>query len=385
MADHLTAFVDLHTRLSVGIHAPEVAAVESYSMDHQNGGTIIVLANGKSYDVCGTPAEVRAQINLDAFQHRTGTMAENTLISWADHTLNIWAGCTRISNGPLGACVTCYAAHLMDTRLHRVEFGGPGAGIGTRSEMKDWRANLRKFERKAEKRFREEGHQTFVFVNSLSDFFDNHPDCGPWRQAFFDALRALPDRGFDRPHMVMLLLTKRPQNILKMVKAAGGLPPICALGTTTENRTTLEVNGSALLAALGALAYIDETPARFGFLSCEPLMEALDLSVLGAEWAEWITWIIGGGETDQGAFKARPTNPGWGRSLLQQSLTAGAVFHWKQNGEWLEAQHALQEEIELFDDIENRFIPGQGIFWKVGKKLAGRRLDCVEHNGRPVV
>lgn len=310
-------------------------------------------------------------------------MAENTLISWADHTLNIWAGCTRISNGPLGACVACYAAHLMDTRLHRVEFGGPGAGVGTRSEMKDWRANLRKFERKAEKQFREDGHQTFVFVNSLSDFFDNHPDCGPWRQAFFDELRALPDRGFDRPHIVFLLLTKRPQNILKMVKAAGGLPACCALGTTTENRQTLETNGVALMAALGALAYIDETPARFGFLSCEPLLESLDLSVLGAAWSDWIRWIIGGGETDQGSFKARITNPGWGRSLLSQSLEAGAVFHWKQNGEWLEAMHMQQERIHYDPKMEVRGSDVDGLFYKVGKALAGRRLDLVEHNGRP--
>lgn len=314
-------------------------------------------------------------------------MAENTLISWADHTLNIWAGCTRISNGPLGACVACYAANLMDSRLHRVSFGGPGAGVGTRVEMKDWRATLRKFERKAEKAFRETGHQTFIFVNSLSDFFDNHPDCAPWRRAFFDELRALPDRGFDRPHMVILLLTKRPQNILKMVKAAGGLPACCALGTTTENKATLATNGPALMAALGVLKDLDGTPALFGFLSCEPLMEGLNLTeALGPGWGEWIRWVIGGGETDQGKFRARPTNPGFFSSLLRQSTAAGAVYHHKQNGEWLESMH-LQQEIGMFNpgDYEMKYVADQGMFFKVGKEIAGRRLNCVEHNGRPVV
>jgi protein gp37 len=36
-------------------------------------------------------------------------MAENSLISWCDHTFNPWIGCTKISP----ACDGCYAAHLM--------------------------------------------------------------------------------------------------------------------------------------------------------------------------------------------------------------------------------------------------------------------------------
>lgn len=310
-------------------------------------------------------------------------MAENTLISWADDTLNIWAGCTRISNGPLGACVACYAANLMDNRMHRVKFGGPGDGIGTRDEMKDWRGELRRLERKAHAQYLETGRQRFVFVNSLSDFFDNHPDCAAWRSAFFDEVRALPKRDHERPHMVLLLLTKRPQNIIRMAKDAGGLPAICALGTTTENRQTLAMNGAALMAAMGVLRDLDDTPALFGFLSCEPLMESLDLSVLGDLWWEWIRWVITGGETDQGKHRARISNPGWFRSIEAQCRLR-AVFHHKQNGEWLEGQHMIQEGIQAAARYERKYVAGQGTFFKVGKKLAGRRLDCIEHNGRPV-
>lgn len=72
MADHLTPFVDLHTRQTVGIHAPAVASVESYSKTTEQGGTIIHLIGGASHDVCGQPAEIRALINLHAFEHRTG-------------------------------------------------------------------------------------------------------------------------------------------------------------------------------------------------------------------------------------------------------------------------------------------------------------------------
>lgn len=309
-------------------------------------------------------------------------MAENTLISWADDTLNIWTGCTRISNGPLGACVACYAANLMDNRMHRVKFGGPGEGVGTRDEMKDWRGELRRIERKADQEYRETGRQRFVFINSLSDFFDNHPDCGPWRQAFFDEIRALPKRGHGHPHMVLLLLTKRPQNIIRMSKAAGGLPAICALGTTTENQTTLTLNGAALLAAMGVLRDLDDTPALFGFLSCEPLMEALDLSVLGANWSRWIQWVITGGETDQGKHRARPSSIAWFRSIRLQTEAAGAVYHHKQNGEYVdhfsaEANHFRETTRGPWPaDMSTRTV-------RVGQKLAGRRLDGEIHDGRP--
>lgn len=328
-------------------------------------------------------------------------MADDTLISWADDTLNIWAGCTRISNGPLGACISCYAANLMDDRMHRVEFGGPGAGVGTRDEMKDWRSNLRRIERRAHREYQETGRQRFVFVNSLADFFDNHPDCAPWRQAFFDEVRDLPKRGHERPHLVLLLLTKRPQNIIRMAKEAGGLPSICALGTTTENRQTLTLNGAALMAALGVLRDLDDTPALFGFLSCEPLMEPLDLDEIGFEWAQWIRWIIAGGETDQGKHRARPTHPDWIRDLRDQSASAGAVFHFKQWGEWAPGECAastIGRTVETADwyggkwtfgrltpkQSEGMHIDDEPTLYRVGRRTSGRLLDGVLYDGRPV-
>lgn len=323
-------------------------------------------------------------------------MAETT-ISWTSgpngeqgYTFNPWIGCTRVSP----ACDGCYAAHLMQTRMGRVIWGGPGIGAGTRertakanwskpqtwdrlaaARMASWDA-LPPSKRKGPRPVR-----PFVFCASLADVFDN--EVPPvWRADLFELIRSTPN-------LVWLLLTKRPQNILKMVKAAGGLPPNVALGTTVEDVQRLRMNGLSLLATLGALEYIDQTPALFGFLSCEPLLEALDLSELGAGWAEHISWIITGGETDQGSHKARPSNPGWFRSIRDQTLAAGALYHHKQNGEWLEAMHMQQEEIPTHalsgrTGWESVAIDGQGLFWKVGKSLAGRRLDCIEHNGRPV-
>ncbi len=52
----------------------------------------------------------------------THSMAENSTIEWTDHTWSPWIGCTKVSP----ACDGCYAEHLMDTRLGRVEWGPHG-------------------------------------------------------------------------------------------------------------------------------------------------------------------------------------------------------------------------------------------------------------------
>ncbi|SOD00191.1 Phage protein Gp37/Gp68, partial [Rhizobium sp. AN5] len=122
-------------------------------------------------------------------------MADSTNISWADMTFNPWIGCTRIAP----ACDGCYAAHLMETRMHRAEWGGPGKGNGTRARTSaaNWRKPLA-WNATAAK----EGTRPFVFCASLADVFDNAiPE--EWRRDLFDLIRATP-------HLVWLLLTKRP-------------------------------------------------------------------------------------------------------------------------------------------------------------------------------
>lgn len=339
-------------------------------------------------------------------------MAENSLISWTDHTLNVWAGCTKVSP----ACDGCYAENLMDLRFGRAQWGAPGAGKGTRIEIKNWRKNLRKFERDAFVRYRFDGHQTFVFVNSLSDFFDNHPDCGPWRKDFFDAVRSLPPRTTERPHIVFLLLTKRPSNIEKMSALAGGLPPVCAIGTTVEDQTRADMNVPAILSASEGLWHAKTKPA-FVFLSMEPLIGPVDLTAFrdeGSSNAAYFTdalrgkiwmpagsnpypgtghvvgerdyvslchsvqWVITGGETDQGSHRARPSHPEWFRDLRDNCLAASVAFHHKQNGEWVSVS-------EVEGPGEHFSFPGGATVRRVGKKRSGRTIDGVEHDARPVV
>lgn len=88
-----------------------------------------------------------------------------------------------------------------------------------------------------------------------------------------------------------------------------------------------------------------------------------------------IRWVICGGESGVGA---RPMHPIWARSLRDQCQAAGVPFMFKQWGEW------VTEEQRPPDIV----LPGRAYYpddwdlfdfttvYKVGKKKAGRLIDC---------
>lgn len=222
-------------------------------------------------------------------------MAENSAISWTRHTWNPWMGCTKVSP----ACDGCYAEALMDKRYHKVQWGPHGERV--RTGAKNWSDPLR-WQRQAEKN----GDRPFVFCASLADIFDNQVD-PQWRTDAFAVMR-------QTPALVYLLLTKRPQNIVRLADAAGGLPANAALGTTAEDQKRADTNLAGL-----AVAKIELCPL-FTFGSFEPLLGPI---VIPAAFMP--DWIITGGETDQGEHKARPTNPEWFRSLRNQAAVAACL------------------------------------------------------------
>lgn len=332
-------------------------------------------------------------------------MAENTHISWTDSTFNPWIGCTKISP----ACDGCYAAALMGEggRMGRVVWGEPGKGAGTRSRTSpsNW-MQPRKWDRQqaaliaahnqpAGKMPKPPAH--FVFCASLADVFDNEVPAH-WRRDLFDLIRATPN-------LTWLLLTKRPQMIVKLFRdtfllpdrpkietdLAAWWPRNAAIGTTIEDRARL-ANAIALARAADDLGH---APA-FTFWSCEPLIEDLGRLPLLPHW------VITGGETDQGKHKARPTHPDWFRSLRDQCAGAGVPYHHKQNGEWSSTQEHDPETCGMFPTaiyrdgrIEHR--PSEAFRhlsekeegWagvcRVGKKRSGRLLDGVLHDARPEI
>lgn len=232
-------------------------------------------------------------------------MAENSKIEWTDHTFNPWIGCTKVSP----ACDHCYA-EAWSKRSGLVEWGGPRK----RTSEANWKKPA-KWNREA----KAEGVRRRVFCASLADVFDNQvPD--EWREALWCLIRATPNLDW-------LLLTKRPQNIHKMLpvdwnSGAGEGYFNVWLGTTAENQAEAARRVPHLLAV----------PTAVRFLSCEPLLEPI---YNGGGWIfrdmgespNRIDWIIVGGESGHGA---RHMDPDWARELRDDCASAGVAFFMKQ-------------------------------------------------------
>jgi protein gp37 len=223
-------------------------------------------------------------------------MSADTAIEWTDHTFPPWFGCTKVDR----ECDLCYAEDWTVRRFHKAGWG-PHAGR-VRSAASTWKQPL-SWQREAVK----SRARRRVFCSQLSDVFDNKaPD--EWRDDIWALIKKCPDLDW-------LLLTKKPQNIHKMLPADWGLGwPNVWLGTTAGHQKTWE-----RVDALRAIAAIVR------FVSAEPLLEPVFADLDG------IAWVICGGETDpQHKGRERFMAPDWARDLRRQCHEAGAAFFMKQ-------------------------------------------------------
>ena len=309
---------------------------------------------------------------------------------------NPWIGCTKVSP----ACLNCYAERDMDHRYKKVKWGQNGTRVMT--SKVNWN-KPRLWNRCAElsgKRYR-------VFCASLADVFED------WRGTIHDSngkvichgshgsehwftpdsvqtgddpifLADVRERLFslidETPYLDWLLLTKRPENVLRMWPRRAGfiyIPEAGLMNVYSEYRrdnvwigTSVENQEFAEKRIPELVKLRDLSPVLF--LSCEPLVGPVNF-----RWAKYcpmpfntvtrvtdeldglrmLDWVITGGESGP---SARPANPDWFRLLRDQCASAGVPFHFKQWGE--------------FDD---RMI-------RVGKKKAGRLLDGRTHDDLPL-
>jgi protein gp37 len=270
-------------------------------------------------------------------------MGESTAISWCRSTVNCWHGCTKVDE----LCRFCYAEVSTPVRVKRaggLEVWGANAA---RSETKSWASDLRKWNRAAVA----SGEFWPVFGQSLSDTFEDRPDecvisatgrgavtLDGLRKDFFAAIEAAPALTFQ-------LLTKRPENVTRMVPPSwlDAWPRHVWIGTSVGDQESAEKRIPHLL----------KVPAAIRFLSVEPQLGPVDLTDLvqhddgpgehhysalecdvGAEDdGEWngatIAWVICGGESGP---KARPFDLAWARSLRDQCTAANVAYFCKQLG-----------------------------------------------------
>jgi protein gp37 len=229
-------------------------------------------------------------------------VAENSGISWTDHTFNPWLGCVKVSEG----CRHCYAEAYVTGRMGK-DVWGPPETTQRHITKTPW-AQVKKFQRAAAAGavgVMGEGGPILVFCASLADIFESHPQLIEHRARVWKLIAECPDLHF-------LLLTKRPENIAGMLpKDWGDGYPNVWLGTTVEN---LDV--SWRIEVLAAI------PARVRFISYEPA-----IGPLAGVKLDGIHWMIYGGESGKGF---RPDQKMWAREMREQCRREKIAFFYKQ-------------------------------------------------------
>lgn len=256
-------------------------------------------------------------------------MAETTGIAWTKSTVNFWIGCTKLSP----ACDGCYAEHATPSRTMRVEWG---AGKPRhRTAPQTWNQIDRWNKQAPDSEFA--GRKGFwpVFVDSLSDFFDNEvPEL--WRELAWAKMR-------DNANLTFLIVTKRIGNAARMLPPdwGDGFRNVWILITASDQKE-LDRDLPKLLML----------PAAVRGLSIEPQLGPISLRWLAA-WPERadgrhaehpsgitshlngarrLDWVICGGESDQPEHPAREFCLEWALTLAEQCEEAGVPFFMKQLG-----------------------------------------------------
>lgn len=252
-------------------------------------------------------------------------------IQWTDYTFNTWWGCARVSPG----CRSCYADTLATRWGHDL-----WRAHGPRKAMSEqyWRQPA-KWNSTVPGR---------VFCGSMCDVFEAHPESDV--RAMQDAARArLWDLISATPNLTWQLLTKRPGNIAGMVPWGNKWPDNVWVGTSVEDQQR----------ACERVPVLVSVPAAVRFLSCEPLIQMVDLDpwlmLTGASTAgpfcdstgryrygggiggqtitsvpsRDIQWVIIGAESGS---DARDCDLEWVRLLIQQCQTADVALFVKQLG-----------------------------------------------------
>jgi protein gp37 len=181
-----------------------------------------------------------------------------------------------------------------------------------------WNSDARAFRK-------QHGHRPRVFCASLADVFDNQvpPE---WREDLFALIREC--RRLD-----WLLLTKRPQNVGKMLPGDWGFGYHNVwLGVTAEDQRRFDQRWRQLLCV----------EAEVRFVSYEPAIGPLRLPRLEPH----PDWLISGGESGGGA---RVLDPQWVRNIIDDCRRCGvAPFH-KQWGAYGSNPLVVEEGMTIAD------------------------------------
>ena len=213
-------------------------------------------------------------------------MSSTTSIEWTNSTWNPVTGCTRVSVG----CDNCYAERLAK-RLKCM--GNPRYTHGFQVHLHN---DLLTLPLKWKK-------PRLIFVNSMSDLFHE--------KVPFDFIKSVFVTIQSTSQHTFQILTKRAKRLAEISDSLPW-PDNLWIGVSIENQS-----------AVWRADYLRQVPASIKFISFEPLLGYLQLSL------DDIRWVIVGGES--GPY-ARPMDLDWARSLRDQCNEANVAFFLKQLG-----------------------------------------------------
>lgn len=277
-------------------------------------------------------------------------MADSS-IEWTDKAWNPVAGCKMVSPG----CTNCYAQTMAKRLRAMAEAKGDTASPYLRviDERGKWTG---RFETVPARLADPLGWRkpARVFVNSMSDLFGEGVPF-EYIAAVFGVMAATPRHTYQ-------VLTKRPARMLEFlewvqtqVQERGYCSPEVCMDEAAERgakvpTTTVDEHGidswplpnvwlgvsvEDQRAADERIPLLLQVPAAVRFLSCEPLLDWVNLRRLGnggdALWprAGGIDWVIVGGESGP---DARACKVSWVRDLVRQCSEAGVPAFVKQLG-----------------------------------------------------
>lgn len=318
-------------------------------------------------------------------------MADKTGIEWTDATWNPIVGCSIVSKG----CTNCYAmqvAHRME-RIFDATLDPTTPNIPHRYRALTqpskagpvWTGRINIAPDHIITQPLRWTRPRRIFVNSMSDLFHENVSTD-WIDKIFAVMALTPQHTYQ-------ILTKRPERMAEYLRKSSAR-------TSAIAEATIEMPGTADLVwenvedtadlknwplpnvwlgvsvedqetANERIPWLLNTTAAIRFVSCEPLLEPVDLGRIclvkqkagsdragihinalagkyvesGLEYTgEWdvnttleelpqlkLDWVIVGGESGK---DARPMHPDWARAIRDQCAEADVPFFFKQWGEW---------------------------------------------------
>lgn len=243
-------------------------------------------------------------------------MAEYSKIEWTDATWNPITGCSVVSPG----CTNCYAMKLAGTRLRHhpsrqgltVETKAGPVWSGMVRFNDEWLLQPLRWTR-----------PRHIFVCAHGDLFHEAvPDM--WIVRVMGVMARAKQHTFQ-------VLTKRAARMQQIMRFAAIQEAVKSLGDGEWPPSNIWFGVSAEdgQRAGERVPILLDTPARVRFLSCEPLLGPADLTNVGGKNAldKGVDWVIVGGESGP---RARPMDPAWARSLLEQCRDHRVPFFMKQ-------------------------------------------------------